>query len=305
MILSRQMMPDHPLMPPLMMPLDEVSRSARDALAARLGAVAGDIVREVRLQVAAELAEMRATRAEHELRVRALEQLVAEQAAQLAANPGPAGPQGPPGERGERGVAIAGPPGEPGVPGPPGATGEPGAPGRDGESIAGPPGPEGPPGKLVAASIWRAGVWYAGDVVTHGGGTWQALRDTGQPPPAEDWLLLAAAGRDGRSLAFRGTWKGGRDYGYLDVVAHDGGSWVALQDAPGPCPGDGWQLVASRGKAGPPGSPGGQGERGYPGPPGPAPQAFQVDEAGLLTLTLSDGSALTADLYPLLIRAPR
>ena len=280
-----------------------------DILAAELGADVAQFRRELRLEfaaakaeVAVALAELRAARAEAEIREQAALQHIAEQAALLLASPGP---PGPPGERGEPGAAITGPPGEPGSPGPPGATGAPGAPGRDGESIAGPPGAEGPPGKLAAVSAWRAGVWYSGDVVTHGGSTWQALRDTGQPPPAEDWLMLAAAGRDGRSLAFRGTWKAGRDYGYLDVVAHDGGSWVALQDAPGPCPGDGWQLVASRGKAGPLGPRGADGERGYPGPPGPAPQGFSVDEAGLLTLTLSDGSALTADLYPLLIRAPR
>lgn len=149
-----------------------------DALAAELGADVSRIERELRL-------ELRAALAEHELRVRALERQIAEQAARLAAIPPP-------------------------------------PPGRDGKSIVGPAGEPGPAG-----------------------------RD----------------GADGRSLAFRGAWKGGKDYGYLDVVAHDGGSWVALQDAPGPCPGDGWQLLASRGKAGPPGPRGEQGERGYPGPP--------------------------------------
>jgi len=273
-----------------------------EALAGELGADVARLEREVRLEVAAAkadlaaaLAELRAARLEAEACVRgALQQLADQVAARLALvkdGDSITGPQGPPGDKGEPGESIAGPPGPEGPPG------------RDGESIAGPPGPEGPPGKLAAVSVWRAGVWYAGDVVTLGGSTWQALRDTGQPPPADDWAVLAAAGRDGRSLAFRGTWKAGRDYGYLDVIAHDGGSWVALQDAPGPCPGDGWQLVASRGKAGPLGPRGADGERGYPGPPGPAPQGFSVDDAGLLTLTLADGSTLTADLYPLLVRA--
>jgi hypothetical protein len=235
-----------------------------DALAAELGADVSRMERELRL-------EMRAALAEAELRFRALEQRIAEQAAQLAATPGPVGP-----------------------------------PGRDGESIAGPPGPAGPPGLLPAVTEWRAGVHYADAVVGHTGSLWQAIRDTGTTPPSEDWQVLAAAGADGsngRSLAFRGAWKGGRDYGYLDVVAHDGGSWVALQDAPGPCPGDGWQLLAARGKAGPPGARGERGERGYPGPAAPAPQSLAVDEAGILTLTLADGSTLSADFYPLLVRA--
>jgi hypothetical protein len=143
-------------------------------------------------------------------------------------------------------------------------------------------------------------------VVTHAGSLWQATRDTGTEPPGEDWQLLAAAGRDGangRSLAFRGAWKGGIDYATLDVVAFNGGSWVALQDAPGACPGDGWQLLASQGKAGKQGPDGQRGERGYPGPPAPAPTSLAVDDAGILTLTLADGSTLTADFYPLLIRA--
>jgi len=191
-----------------------------ETLAAALGADVTRIEREIRL-------ELRAALAEHELRVRALEQQIAEQAARLAAIPPP-----PPGQDG--------------------------APGADG--AAGPPGPPGEPG------------------------------------------LAGRDGADGRSLAFRGVWKGDKVYGCLDVVAFNGGSWVALQDAPGACPGDGWQLMACQGKIGKQGPAGEQGERGYPGPPAPAPKALAVDDAGILTLTLADGSTLVADFYPLLIR---
>jgi hypothetical protein len=77
---------------------------------------------------------------------------------------------------------------------------------------------------------------------------------------------------------------------------------VARQDDPGPCPGDGWQLLAGHGKTGKPGP---QGERGPPGPPGPAARALAVDAEGLLTLTNADGSVVTCDFYPLLARAIR
>ena len=67
------------------------TRSPLEALAAELGQDAARLERELRLEVRAALAE-------HELRVRALEQQIIEQRAMLAATPGPIGPPGPPGE---------------------------------------------------------------------------------------------------------------------------------------------------------------------------------------------------------------
>src|SRR5262245_56252242 len=56
-----------------------------------------------------------------------------------------------------------------------GATGPPGP--------SGPRGEEGPPGKLPSVKLWVSEtVFYAGDVVAYDGGTFQAKRDTGQPP---------------------------------------------------------------------------------------------------------------------------
>jgi hypothetical protein len=159
---------------------------------------------------------------------------------------------------------------------------------------------------LPSVATWKARVHYTAAVVTHRGATWQAIRDTGTEPPGEDWLGLAAAGcdgNDGRSFRVRGAWDAAGAYEGLDVVVRDGSSFVALYDAPGACPGDGWQLLARSGRAGPPGPRGADGERGYPGLPGPAPRGLAVDDAGILTLTLSDGSVLTADFYPLLIRS--
>jgi hypothetical protein len=130
-------------------------------------------------------------------------------------------------------------------------------------------------------------------VVAHDGGTFQASRDTGQPPSHADWLCLATAGRDGESVAVRGTFDETADYRRLDVVALNGGSFIALRDAPGPCPGPGWQLIASQGKRGAAGE---KGERGPPGPRGDAGASgatirdWKVDRARYLaTPLMSDG----------------
>ena len=161
------------------------------------------------------------------------------------------------------------------------------------------------PGQVPRISEWQPGVHYEGAAVTHRGATWQAVRDTGTEPPGDDWVCIAERGADGRTPTFRGAWKTANGYEALDVVALEGSSFVAIRDAPGVCPGDGWRLVASRGKSGPPGVAGPQGERGWPGPPGASVAAFDVDGDGLLTLRLSDGSVLTCDLYPVLVRLVR
>jgi hypothetical protein len=160
---------------------------------------------------------------------------------------------------------------------------------------AGPRGEQGPPGKLPLVKLWvPETVFYQGDVVTYDGATFQAKRDTGQPPSHADWLRLATAGRDGNSIAMRGTFNETAEYRRLDVVAFNGGSFVALKDKPGPCPGSGWQLIASQGKRGAAGE---KGERGPPGPKGDAGargatiRDWRIDRARYLaTPIMSDGS---------------
>jgi hypothetical protein len=50
-------------------------------------------------------------------------------------------------------------------------------------ALRGPAGPVGPAGKLPIAKEWtRETVFYEGSVVTYDGGSYQALRDTGEPP---------------------------------------------------------------------------------------------------------------------------
>jgi hypothetical protein len=87
-------------------------------------------------------------------------------------------------------------------------------------------------------------------------------------------------------------------------VALGGASFGARRDDPGPCPGDGWQLIAAQGKRGNAGERGAsvKGERGLPGV---APASMAVDDDGLLTLTNADGSTVACDLYPLLSKLVR
>lgn len=201
-----------------------------EALAAELGSIAARVERELKLQVAAllsevraEVAELRTARAEYELRITTrLGEL----------RDGPQGAQGERGERGERGEpgeAIQGPPGELGLPGPPGAPGEPGP-----------------------------------------------------------------------SFTVRGTWSVDQTYRALDVVAMGGAAFAARSDDPGPCPGEGWQMMSRQGKPGERGERGPKGERGEPGPAAASPVALEVDAEGMLTLRLADGTVLSCDFYPVL-----
>ena len=236
--------------------------------------------------------------------------------------PGERGPQGPVGEPGERGVV--GPQGERGEPGPQGPAGERGTAGEAGPQgergeagpagIQGEPGPagergaEGAPGKLPAVGVWTDRVHREADVVTHAGAVYQALRDTGKAPPHDDWRCIVPAGRDGadgKSFTIRGTWAADQEYRHLDLVALDGGTFVALRDAPGECPGADWQLVSPRGKPGRPGDRGPQGERGARGEPGPAVTGIEIDHTGMVALRNADGSTVEHDFAPVLSRLMR
>jgi hypothetical protein len=97
----------------------------------------------------------------------------------------------------------------------------------------------------------------------------------------------------------RSTWKAAEAYQALDIVASGGASFIAQCDTPGPCPGEGWQMIARQGKPGPPGA---RGERGQAGPPGRSLVGASFDDEGLLTLTHDDGSTVTCDFYPVLAR---
>jgi len=149
-----------------------------------------------------------------------------------------------------------------------------------------------PPARFPRVKVWEEGsVCYAGDVVTHGGATWQARRDTAQAPGTGDWTCVARAGRDGASLTVRGTYDPRDTYAHLDVVAYNGASFCARKSAPGTCPGPDWQLLAKIGKRGPPGARGIMGLRGERGAAAPTIQSWVIDRARYTaTPMMSDGS---------------
>ena len=93
-------------------------------------------------------------------------------------------------------------------------------------------------------------------------------------------------GRDGRSLEVRGLFSDKETYKALDIVALNGGSFIAKTDNPGPCPGAGWQLIASQGKRGD------KGERGLQGIPGVPVviQKWRLDRDNYIAVpVMSDG----------------
>jgi len=99
-----------------------------------------------------------------------------------------------------------------------------------------------------------------------------------------------ADGRDGRSLVIRDTYDANARYHALDVIALDGASFVARRDAPGPCPGEGWQLVARQGPRGRPGPQGERGADGKPGVPAPTLKGWKLDRRHFLAIPImSDG----------------
>lgn len=302
-----------------------------DALERALGRVIADMRREADRQAAegrAVISELRGKVAELEAK---LALAIAERIGSLRDGddgaPGPEGPPGPPGAAGERGLpgergepgppgergadGAAGPPGPPGEPGPQGERGEKGDPGERGADglpgqpgAAGERGTEGPPGKLPAVTAWAAGIHYQGAVVTRDGSLWQARRDTGREWHADDWEPLAVRGADGRGFVIRGTWSPEKTYSAHDVVACNSGSFVALKDNPGACPGPDWQLMAGpgkRGERGPPGERGAQGPKGEPGAPAPMIIDWIVDVRSYSAEPiLSDGSKAAAiSLRPL------
>jgi len=165
----------------------------------------------------------------------------------------------------------------------------------------GPPGqagPPGPPGKLPIVKIWQPeSVSYEAQVVSYDGATYQALRDTAQKPGGSDWICLAVAGRDAKSPCVRGTFNADAEYRELDIVALNGGSFIARRDDPGICPGQGWQSLTLPGRKGERGAQGPRGERGEPGPRGEPGEkgaiiaAWELDEVNYTARAImSDGS---------------
>jgi hypothetical protein len=165
--------------------------------------------------------------------------------------------------------------------------------------------------------------------VLHNGSSWSAVADPeGAEPGTDDRWRCVSAGvsditleqstEDPRSLelslrlgsgdvttfalslpgfVFRGLYSAEEVYGLGDVVACNGGSWVAVTagrlDSPGTCPA--WGLLTKQGK---PGRPGQSGERGPPGlkgdvgPPGTGISNIML-EGSHFVVELSTGDVKT------------
>lgn len=206
-----------------------------------------------------------------------------------------AGPSGLDGEQGERGF-----PGERGEQGPQGERGIDGLNGSDGDKgEPGERGPEGPSGKLSIVKAYDPEtVFYEGDIVHLEGSTYQARKDTAQRPPHGDWSPIAVKGKDARDWTMRGLYEPGAEYLKGDVVARDGGSWIAVKDEPGDLPGEGWRQLTQKGKRGDRGEKGERGQPGIKGPPGdPGPAVIDLSVDGfVLVVTSADGSTVAVDL---------
>jgi hypothetical protein len=154
-------------------------------------------------------------------------------------------------------------------------------------------------GRALIARGWNPDeICYAGDVVSYGGETFQCLQDTGKTPAVDHphWRLLARRGRDAISPTVLGAFDAKMAYVELDIVTHDGSSFIAVRDLePGTIPGidAGWQLLAGRGGKGPTGATGAKGQRGARGQRGEAgPQIIDwvVDPVHYrVHMTLSNG----------------
>jgi hypothetical protein len=104
----------------------------------------------------------------------------------------------------------------------------------------------------------------------------------------DEWAKMLASLRAQRSLEVAGTYDPTVKYRALDVVALNGASFAARVDAPGPCPGDNWQLIAAQGKKG---APGRDGTDGKAGRDAPRITGWAIDrEHYSVTPIMSDGS---------------
>jgi hypothetical protein len=166
---------------------------------------------------------------------------------------GPVGPSGPQGERGERGV----------------------------------PGERGSVSKITP---WSDQIVYSGELVTHRGATWQAIKDTAKEPSEsnKDWQLIAAAGASGASFVVRGTYDPKAAYRQLDIAVLDHTWFIAKRDDPGTCPGPGWQS-GPVGKRGEKGIPGERGVQGAPGKTAPHWVGVKLDGFNVVAV-MSDGT---------------
>lgn len=244
-----------------------------DALARALGSIVRDVEAGFRRQldvfraerdaVVAELrADLAEARQQRDALVIELRDAVSARLAEV--KDGRDGADGRDGKDGEQGPE--GEQGPAGADGRDGADGKEGAPGRDGTD-----GADGKDGASVALddvlpALQAQVADYLATIPMPKDGKDGVDGKDGEPGPA------------GRSMVMRGTFDPDAEYGELDVVILGGSSFMAVRDAPGECPGGGWQLMASRGSRGERGERGMPGRDGLPGKDGQRGERGQAGE---------------------------
>ncbi len=109
------------------------------------------------------------------------------------------------------------------------------------------------------------------------------------------------AGADAYPGEARGLYDAAAEYRARDVVAHNSSAWMAKRDEPGELPGDGWMLLAGRGKRGEAGERGERGVEGKAGKDGAQPVALKLDEEKMqFVMVLDSGEVLEADFAPVM-----
>jgi hypothetical protein len=92
-------------------------------------------------------------------------------------------------------------------------------------------------------------------------------------------------------LRLRGSFDVAAEYLAHDVVVRNGSSFVALRDRPGVCPGEHWQLLASKGDRGERGVRGPRGLTGDRGEAAPGIKTWLIDKTRFTAAAvLSDGT---------------
>jgi len=104
-------------------------------------------------------------------------------------------------------------------------------------------------------------------------------------------IPLPADGKDAYPGQACGLHDPAAAYRALDIVSFNGSGWIAKVDNPGELPGDGWMLLAQRGKPGKPGDPGKEGRAASE-----VVALYTDPKAMQLILTKDDGTEMKADL---------
>jgi hypothetical protein len=185
--------------------------------------------------------------------------------------------------------------------------GKDGATGPRGEQ--GPPGNDGAPGEKgdkgdtgERGEVGERGL--QGEVGTNGiDGAPGERGEKGDPGERGEIGEKGDQGPDGPA-AYVGEAKGlfdpAAEYRVRDVVALNGSAFMAKADNPGECPGEGWMLLAQRGKRGDKGDRGERGMDGKAGRDGADIVAMKFDaEKTEFVASLSNGETLEADFWPI------